>query len=163
LSGTVFYDNFTDLIGFDIVTFRLKNFEEVRTSGLELEARVQPIPNLTVIGNYTFLSTEDKTTGDELLRRPRNSGGINIQYRWEKLQTNFNWNIVGDRFDLNDVTFAQVTNPGFNTADLVVSYDIIEQLQVYGRITNIFDEQYQEVFGFPSPDRAFFAGVRVKY
>lgn len=162
-SGTIFLNHFTNLIAFDLNTFRLANFEEVDTSGLELEARIQPIQNLSLIASYTYLDTENKITGEELLRRPRNSGGINIEYRFKRLMTNFNWNIVGERFDVNDVTFSRTVDPGFNEADLVVSYDLIEALQVYGRITNIFDEQYQEVFGFPSPDRGFYAGVRLKY
>lgn len=163
VSGTIFFDYFTDLIDFDRETFRLANFEKVDTSGLELEARIQPTENLMIIATYTFLDTENKATGEELLRRPRNSGGINIDYRLKRFRTNFNWNLIGDRFDINDVTFAPELNPGYNDSNIVVSYEFIEQLQVYGRITNLFDEQYQEVIGFPAPDRAFFAGIQVKY
>jgi vitamin B12 transporter len=163
LSGTFFYNDFKNLIAFG--TVRLENFEKVKTSGLELEARIQPARNLTIQGTYTFLDTEDQITREELLRRPRNSGSFNVNYALKRMNANFNWNFVGDRFDIDDSDFffPRVNNPGFNKADLVVSYDLIQSLQIYGRITNIFDEEYQEVFGFPSPDRAFYAGVRLNY
>jgi vitamin B12 transporter len=37
------------------------------------------------------------------------------------------------------------------------------RLSVHGRITNLFDEDYEEAFGFPSPGRGGFAGVRVAF
>jgi vitamin B12 transporter len=39
-------------------------------------------------------------------------------------------------------------------------YRINERWQVYGRVENLFDTEYQEVFSFLSPGRGVYAGVR---
>jgi vitamin B12 transporter len=161
VSGTVFHNQYDDLIDFDRNTFRLKNFKKVTTSGLEMEAHIRPLRSLQVRGVYTFLKTEDKTIGQQLLRRPKNSGSIDVDYRFEKFGANFHWQLVGKRFDFNDLTLLRVLNDAYNKADLVFSYDLTSSIQLYTRITNVFDNRYQEVFGFPSPDRGIFTGIKL--
>lgn len=163
LSGTGFYNDFKQMIDFDLVTFRLKNIQEVRTSGFELTAAFRPYNNLQIKGGYTLLNTEDRRNGEELLRRPKHSGSFHIDYRWQRMGANFNWQLVGNRFDVNDVTFARVVNPAFNKADLVVDFELTKSLELYTRITNVFDQKYQEVFGFPSSDRGVFGGIRFNH
>jgi vitamin B12 transporter len=36
-------------------------------------------------------------------------------------------------------------------------------MQVYGRIENLLDEDYEEVFTYRTPGRAGYAGVRLKF
>jgi vitamin B12 transporter len=46
--------------------------------------------------------------------------------------------------------------------DIAASYDITDQFTVYGRVTNLFDERYQDPTGFLRPSRGLFAGIRAK-
>ncbi len=162
-SATVFHNSFDNLIGFDLNTFRFANFVKVKTSGLELEASIHPLDNIDVRGTYTYLNTSDETTGEDLLRRPKNSGSINVNYRWRKLGINYNWNLIGQRFDINDTVFppARTVDDAYNRADAVVSYLITPELQVYGKVLNVFNQNYQEVFGFAAPNRGLFLGVKI--
>jgi vitamin B12 transporter len=34
-------------------------------------------------------------------------------------------------------------------------------VEVFGRVTNLFDQSYEEVFGYPAPGRAGMIGIRV--
>jgi vitamin B12 transporter len=43
------------------------------------------------------------------------------------------------------------------------AYDIRPHLQVFGRVENLAGEKYQEVFGYNSPGRAAYGGVRVTF
>ncbi|HEY4491412.1 MAG TPA: TonB-dependent receptor, partial [Acidobacteriota bacterium] len=159
LSAVVFQNQFSDLIGFNLDTFTFANFNEVETSGLELQVAAHPIARVRFGSSYTYLRTEDKTTGQELLRRPQNSGAIYVTYSQNRFVVHFNWSLIGERLDVNDITLATVNNPGYNRADLVLSYEVTDKLQPYLRVTNLFDQKYQEIFGFPSPDRGVFAGI----
>jgi vitamin B12 transporter len=163
LSATVFQNHFDQMIGFDLNTFHFANFVKVKTSGLELEGSYQPLQSLIFRATYTYLKTQDETTGLDLLRRPKNSGSINIDYRWRHWGFNYNWNLIGNRFDINDVVFPpeRISNDAYNRADLIVSYQIVPDLQVYGRVLNLWNENYQEVFGYQAPDRGFLFGVKL--
>jgi len=45
---------------------------------------------------------------------------------------------------------------------LRASLPIGEHLEVYGRVDNLFDEQYSTAYGYGTHGRAAYAGVRVK-
>ena len=52
-------------------------------------------------------------------------------------------------------------NPGFAVMALGGSYRLSSRLEVTGRISNLFDRQYEEVFGYPSLGRTASIGIRV--
>ena len=58
--------------------------------------------------------------------------------------------------------------PGFTVADLTASYRFLETRRwgsytVRGEITNLFDEDYAYVKGYPMPGRAVFVSLRWDY
>jgi vitamin B12 transporter len=51
----------------------------------------------------------------------------------------------------------------FTLVNLAGTWRINEQVELYGRIENLFDQTYQEVFSFASPGRAAYGGVRLRF
>lgn len=105
---------------------------------------------------YTHMASHDRQTGD-WLGRPRNSATTQISFD------------VSERVALsararfrsrNAASFGGVTD-SFVVADVLGSYELNERLEVYGRIVNVFDEDYQYEWGSSTYDRSLFAGVRV--
>ena len=47
--------------------------------------------------------------------------------------------------------------------DITANYDVTEQLTVYGKITNLAGETYQDPTGFLRPGRGFFGGIKTKF
>lgn len=47
--------------------------------------------------------------------------------------------------------------------DLRAGYKVTDKIEVYGRIENLFDVHYQEVFGFGTPGISAYGGVRATY
>jgi outer membrane cobalamin receptor len=45
-------------------------------------------------------------------------------------------------------------------ANLGGSWRIAPWVEIYGRVMNLFDRQYEEVFGYPAPGRTAYLGVR---
>ena len=43
------------------------------------------------------------------------------------------------------------------------SYQLTKQLQLFGRLENAFDENYEEVYGFATQGRTAYAGVRYSF
>ncbi|WP_050930336.1 TonB-dependent receptor plug domain-containing protein [Aestuariivita boseongensis] len=61
-----------------------------------------------------------------------------------------------------DTSPAQVLGD-FTVVDLSFTYDVTDQAQAYLAIKNVFDEQYQQIAGYGTSDRAFYVGVRATF
>jgi vitamin B12 transporter len=78
-----------------------------------------------------------------------------------------NWNLVGYfsgcRTDSNFVDPAQFDIPGYARFDVATSYDLRRGLSLYGRVTNLFNKQYQEALGYPALGRDFRLGMKYTF
>lgn len=43
------------------------------------------------------------------------------------------------------------------------SYKVTDQVEVYGRVSNLFDENYEEVDGYSTEGRVGFVGLRARW
>ena len=164
LFGASYFNNhFDDLIGFST---GFNNIDSASSKGVESYIEINPLPGLTLRGNYTFSKSRDDTTGLLRLRLPRNKGSVNINYNFlEHANINLNVLVVGDRADLDfsSFPFNRVTLPGYTVVNLAGSYEVNRYLKTYLRIDNLFNKQYQEVFGFGTSGIAAFGGIRLSY
>jgi vitamin B12 transporter len=53
--------------------------------------------------------------------------------------------------------------PSYALANVAVSYDLTDNFQLFARINNLLDKQYQEVFGFGTPGISGFGGVELSF
>ncbi|MCH9025281.1 MAG: TonB-dependent receptor, partial [candidate division Zixibacteria bacterium] len=101
--------------------------------------------------DYTFTRSEDKTNGEELIRRPAQKLVLVTNYQ---LNRNFTLNMVarhvGERDDLDFSQFPapRVTLKSYTVVNLTASYVLSQNLQLTGRVDNLFDEDYQEVLTY---------------
>jgi len=98
-----------------------------------------------------------------LPRRPRNEVYFSASYLWfKKLRTVIEAKFVnareelnfgGPNFDIEDYSFANIA----------AEYEINPHLSVFGRIDNLTNEHYSEVFGFPALGRAAYGGLKLRF
>jgi outer membrane cobalamin receptor len=50
---------------------------------------------------------------------------------------------------------------GYAVWNAGASVKLTRQLELFGRIENLFDRAYEEVYGFPALPRGFMAGLRI--
>jgi hypothetical protein len=177
LSVTYFNNSFRDLIAFVGGSPSFENVQKAKAEGVELAGRVRAGHGLTVAGTYMFLNTKvlendiggtELPVGASLVRRPKNSGSLTIDQIWNRLHATLTVNFVGDRQDLDFRTFPapRVTVPGYTTVDLAASYLLLKdrlhlrELTLFGKILNLFDEKYEQVFGFSTPGTTFLLGLK---
>ncbi|MCH7717323.1 MAG: TonB-dependent receptor, partial [Gemmatimonadetes bacterium] len=158
------------------------NVAEAEASGIEIEVIVEPVADLVVSGNYTYLDTKvvdagfasgagaTFVEGARLLRRPTSTFSGEASFRgWDRGSFSIVVNRVGDRDDRDFGTFPAepVVLPTYTTVDLATQVDLLParmsgtQLTWTLRLENVFDEQYVEVFGFPARGRTVTLGGRV--
>ena len=168
MGATYFHNDFDDLINFDSNLSKYKNIGRAMTQGVELTAALRPVDELTLRIGYTYTKTEDKETGLELLRRPRNKISFDGNYRFLK-NANANLGIVyvGARFDnvYDPATYAstRVKMGEYLLVNLSMACDIEKNLQVFGRVDNLFDRSYEEVTGYGTAGISAFGGVKVSF
>jgi vitamin B12 transporter len=159
------YEDMIDWITVDYVTFsgQYQNIKNVDTHGYELAATVRPIDSLSLSGAYTYLHTEDKATGLPLIRKPKHTFSGFVAYAHKLFSLSASFVYVGKRQD-NDYSAypTDVENPAYNTFDFSVMVPVYSGLTVFGKMTNAFDEQYQEIAGYPSPGRRFELGLKYR-
>jgi vitamin B12 transporter len=166
---TYFHNDLSNVIGFNGL-FQTLNLGAAETQGLEAELHAQPIPNLVFSATYTYLDAEKTSSKDisqlqgaRLPRRPRDEVYVSASYLWwKKLRTTIEAKFVNAREELN------FGGPNFDIEDysfvnIAAEYEVNPHLSIFGRIDNLTDEQYSEVFGFPALGRAAYGGLKVRF
>ncbi|HWK49852.1 MAG TPA: TonB-dependent receptor, partial [Steroidobacter sp.] len=115
--------------------------------------------------SYTHLDA--KENGIEEVRRPPDIASLNV-----------NWAVLADRASLNltvryngetyDNNFTgvgpmRVLLGDYTLVNLGADYQINDRLNVYGRIENLLDELYEEVYTYRTPGRAAYLGIRSSF
>jgi len=159
------YEDMIDWVTTDWVTFegQFQNIKNVDVSGLELSVTVNPLKSLTFTGSYSYLKTEDKETGEPLLRKPKHTFSAFAAYAHKRFTLSISMVYVGKRPDQDFTAWPPgVENPAFNSYDLSMVVPVMEGLSIFGKITNAFDKEYQELVGYPAPGRRFEMGLKYK-
>jgi vitamin B12 transporter len=184
LEATWFRNAFDDLIVavgrfIESSRYRTDNISNARARGLERASTLKTrARGFDVQGRltYTFLDSEilavdgapaapaPFTAGQPLLNRPRHqwaidggvsrgriSGWLRGGGRGRVLAVEPSYGTFGGLFDA----------PGYGVWNAGASWRLSRQLEVYGRIDNLFARRYEEVFGFPALGRGVMAGLRV--
>ncbi|WP_392353655.1 TonB-dependent receptor [Brevundimonas sp. LF-1] len=141
-----------------------QNIQKAETKGVELIGRLDVTERLHLNANYTWTDAKNAVgdhEGKRLRLRPEHMGNLAGDYDWAfGLKTGLSVRYVGETF--NDLSNA-VKVGDFTLVDLRASYPIDDNLEVYGRIENAFDEDYQTVLGYGTAGRGVFGGVRVRF
>ncbi len=145
------------------------NLARARGANFSGEARITRW--LSGSANYTYDSTRTLSAptdpanldpnylpGGRLLRRPVNSGNITLNANYWRMNWNVSGYFTGQRFDYNFP--GQIINPGYALINLAATYKVARGFSVYGRISNLANKQYQEVYGFPALGREFRIGLK---
>ena len=163
LSGSWFHRDTTNQIDYDLGTFSYGNIARARTEGFELELLAKPVSDLSLSASYTHLKAENLSPanlGKDLARRPRDVANFAADYRFPfDLSLGASVQLRGDSFDNASNT---VTLKGYTLVNIRAEMPVTDRFSLYGRVDNLFDEQYQTVAGYGTMGRAAYAGVRMK-
>jgi len=134
------------------------NIARARAQGVEVEAGVEVREGLRLAGVYALVDTEDRATGRDLARRPRHAATLWADWTGPAGVTlGADLRLVSESFD--DAANA-VRIDGYELLDLRASVPLTDGVELFGRIENVFDADYQTAAGYGSPGRGAFVGVR---
>jgi vitamin B12 transporter len=108
--------------------------------------------------SYAYLASKDRLA-DAWLGRPRNAATMQFAI---DATSELKLTARARYRSMNAASFGGATD-SFVVMDLLGSYSLSDTIEVYGRLVNLFDEDYQYEWGSSTYDRSAFAGVRVRY
>jgi len=181
VDATWFYNRYEELIvatgSFtEVSRFMTDNIANAKASGLELSVSTRGAHGVTVRGSYTFMPTEvlavDRssdapppfTVGDPLIRRPRHQGALDLLWASGPVSAFAEARARGTVLDVepNYGTFGGLfTAPGFFVVDAGAGWHVRSWIEIYGRVLNLLDRPYEEVYGYPALGRSVLGGLRV--
>lgn len=101
-------------------------------------------------------------------RRPKHMGSVNISYAPENmpvtatLTLRYNGQMRDYAFNSSYQSIL-VDMKAFTLLNFNATYDVSDTLQLFGRVENLLDTDYQEVFTFETMGRAAYGGVRIRF
>ncbi|MFZ5616410.1 MAG: TonB-dependent receptor plug domain-containing protein [Pseudomonadota bacterium] len=156
-AATFFRQRVRDQIDFDFAGAGYFNIDRVKSKGAELEIGAQLGTRASAHVVYSFIDAEDALTGAAVLRTPRHSGTIALAFA------------PTDRFSLSASAIFNgreadfpAPNDSFTRLDLRAAYSLSDAIELYARVENATDTDYEDVSGYQEPGASAFAGVRVR-
>ena len=132
--------------------------------GLEFAGSARFAEQWRIDASYTWLDADED--GTEEIRRPSSIGSVNIGWRTPSDRGGLNLTVRfnGETDDTYFGTSAvRVTLPSYTLVNVGADFRISDLLQLYGRVENVLDEDYEEVYGFRTAGIGAYAGLRVSF
>ncbi len=160
---------------FDPVTFLFtgKNKEsDSNRRGIEAVFDARLGQSITLGASYTFTDATEVDSMNQVvreIRRPRHMANLTANYRFANDRGNLNLklNYNGPQLDVffSPTTFIQerVKIKAYTILNLAAAWRLTKALELTGRVSNLLDEEYEEILGFVRPGIAAFAGLRGRF
>lgn len=170
LDVTYFHQDLTDEIT-SIATpdFRYTPINQDGTSkrqGVEVAATIDLMNGFTTTATYTYTDATDPD-GREEVRRPKHSGSLSAAYTFYEDRARV-FGEVTFNGKMQDTAFtppvaSRVALEEYTLVNIGGSYKFNDKVEAYARIENLFDEEYEEVYGFNTPGRTAFIGLKGRF
>ena len=143
----------------------LQNTAQSSNTGIEISTQTK-MNNLIFKGSATFQDPLNTVNHTQLARRAREFGSLEISYPYEKYNVGAQLLFSGSTRDLlvGDGCPAGNTfctkNAGYSITNLFSSYQYDKDWSLSFKVENLFDRNYQKVFGFNTPRSGAFLTVQ---
>ena len=138
------------------------NVSEAVIQGVELAGGFQISEQWDVSGNYTYLDTEDKSTGEELLERYKHSSLVKLNWSPTYDLTAF----VSARYRGERQIETDLTQDAYTTLNIGTVYNVNDSVRIRAGITNLTDEavsQELENMGYVEEPRTYYVGMTADF
>ena len=173
VSLTVFEADLTNEIDgfvYDPATFAYTSdnmTSDSERNGVEISAMGNITDSLGLTAAYTYTDSSDPD-GTREVRRPRHTASANLAWQVRSnLQLNTNIQFTGDQTDVYFPPFPEpsqvVVMDSHTLVNLTLNYQASKDLDLYLKVENALDEEYEEVFGYQTLGRGTTVGMRYDF
>ena len=152
-----FKKDINDQINFSFGLGGYKNIDFVESDGFEVSANSEITEEINLYLNYSYIDSIDGR-GQRLINIPKDSGELALTF-------NSSFNLSGSltmKYNGSEIsTYGNLDS--WLRADINLFYKLNNFSEVYFRVENLLDKNYQQVFGYGTPDRSGLIGVKVNF
>lgn len=156
INATYFQREETNKIGYDPATFQtINDLGNFSAKGFETEITYTFSKNLKLLANYTFIDRDENL----LLKIPQNKFFIKGNYNLTKnTYTSLSYRWVDETKD-----FGNSILEAYSLFDFFINHSVLQnKVTFYGSVTNILNENFQEIAGFTARGRNYNLGIKIK-
>jgi vitamin B12 transporter len=154
---TYFKQDTENLIDFSFAIGGYENISVVNARGIELEFGMDFSDAWSLATNLSYINSEDGA-GNKLTRLPQKTADMSLAWRpAEKIRTN----VVVIYND--EETDSRGTVDSWTRVDLSANYQVQDNIELFARIENLLDEDYQQIFGYGTPELSGYVGARYQF
>ncbi len=144
-----------------------ENVGKARAEGFEVELGARVSERFRAQAAYSYVKATNRAAGDanfgnDLARRPRHA--VTVAVDWETplagLELGGDIRMVGSSFD-DAGNFTRLD--GYALGTVRASVPVNDAFELFGRIENVTDEQYQTAAGYATAGRSAYIGVRARF
>lgn len=141
-----------------------ENVSRVDTKGVECFATLHPVDAVSLQATYTRTDAEDKSTGLQLIRVPEDRATLSASYVFSP-GTDISATVIytgafDDRyFDSMMFTSLDARVDSSVTVNLAARMAMTKRISIFGRIDNLFDEDYEQIYGYGTAGLSGYAGL----
>jgi vitamin B12 transporter len=140
-----------------------------RRRGVEASVSVAPRPWLSLAGHYTYLDADEGQVAGAArvreVRRASHTAGVSATAELGTATVSLLANYVGPRRDVDFDSFParDVSLGDYVLATMSASVPLGKAFTLTARVENLFDVQYEDVFGYATQGIAAYGGLRVRW
>jgi vitamin B12 transporter len=128
--------------------------------GIETSIRYILSERFNIGGNYTFTQVENQL--NRLI--PKHKGNVDLNYKYKKGTFGMQYQFVDKRSDAyydSNIWATQAVNlDSYQLVNSNISYELLpNRLYIFGAVTNILNEDFQEVIGYNTRGRNYKIGL----
>jgi vitamin B12 transporter len=163
--ATAYQRRVRNMIDFDLSTFTYNNIRRAKAKGVEAFIEMKPSERLTIAANYSYTDSKTKLdTAAAFTRRIRVPvHSLNLAADWtpvDRLKLGADIRLASDSLDgLGGATRLD----GYVLLGVRAAFEISDAIELYGRVENAGDADYQTVVGYNAYGRNAHIGVRAKF
>lgn len=157
LSATAFRQRVRDQIGFEFSRNGYFNIDRVKSYGVEIEVDAPIGERASLRAAYSLIDARDAATGEKIARTPKHSGSATLA-----ASPTARLSLSAAAFFNGAEADFPTRNDAFVRLDLRAAFAVSDRLQVYGRVENATDADYEDVSGYGEAGLSVYAGIRMR-
>ena len=156
-SITYFDQDINDQINFSFGVGGYENIDKVNSEGFEIALDYQISKLMSLYLNYSYIDSVDGN-GSSLFYVAKDSGEAGLIY---EPNNSYSGSIIARYNGSESSSYGKIDS--WIRFDVNGSYKLSGTNELYFRIENLLDEEYQQIFGYGTPERSGFIGLRSKF
>ena len=156
-SITYFNQDINDQINFSFGVGGYENIDNVNFKGFEIALDYEISKLMSLYLNYSYIDSVDGN-GSSLFYVAKDSGEAGLIY---EPNNSYSGSIIARYNGSESSSYGKIDS--WIRFDVNGSYKLSGTNELYFRIENLLDEEYQQIFGYGTPERSGFIGLRSKF